>query len=286
MCIIYCNSGSQNEQPAPEHLPTGARFNNHTLLVGFLFKDMDSGGKICALLMDMMALPFVALVSPRETAFNLEENRNLCLECLDTAIMDTNQAQHLYIDIQRFYQGHNMNLDQQIPLRMVETQVMRETSEEYVQTVPLGRSLWVRQLFGPIMNCFRILRSYPDRKVKKILVLFGLPRLYTGMIIAHEMMHAWLILKGYSTTLDPVVEEGMCEVMAYMWLEAELSSLSSSNVMSPYNKRKLGEFLKYQYESNTSPIHGDGFRQGQQAVSKYGLKRTLEHIRETQNFPS
>lgn len=72
-------------------------------------------------------------MQPRETAFNLEENRNLCLECLDTAIMDTNQAQHLYIDIQRFYQGHNMNLDQQIPLRMVETQVMRETSEEYVR---------------------------------------------------------------------------------------------------------------------------------------------------------
>lgn len=95
-----------------------------------------------------------------------------------------------------------------------------------------------------------------------------------------------LLNEGYSTTLDPVVEEGMCEVMAYMWLEAELSSLSSSNVMSPYNKRKLGEFLKYQYESNTSPIHGDGFRQGQQAVSKYGLKRTLEHIRETENFPS
>ncbi|KAK9270235.1 hypothetical protein L1049_025812 [Liquidambar formosana] len=137
-------------------------------------------------------------------------------------------------------------------------------------------------------------------EVTAILILYGLPRLLTGSILAHEMMHAWLRLKGYRT-LSQDVEEGICQVLAHMWLEAELMSGSGSNVAStssssfastsskkgtrsPFD-RKLGEFFKHQIESDTSPVYGDGFRAGNQAVLKYGLPRTLEHIRLTGSFP-
>ena len=100
-------------------------------------------------------------------------------------------------------------------------------------------------------------------------------------------------------TLSQDVEEGICQVLAHMWLLTQLDSASSSNVASssssassrlrkgkrPQFERKLGEFFKHQIESDTSPVYGDGFRAGHQAVYKYGLRKTLEHIRMTGRFP-
>lgn len=161
-------------------------------------------------------------------------------------------------------------------------------------------------------------------------------RLLTGSILAHEMMHAWLRLKGacltsYHATIDnvcildilkgcltgyhnlrPEVEEGICQVLAHMWLESEIlspsasdvaSSSSSSSSSSPASsssgpsstsskkgrrsnfEKKLGDFFIHQIESDTSSAYGDGFRTGNRAVLKYGLRSTLEHIRLTGIFP-
>ena len=110
-----------------------------------------------------------------------------------------------------------------------------------------------------------------------------------------------MTLTGYPN-LSPEVEEGICQVLAHMWLEAELYSGSSGNdvpstssssavpVSSKKGKRsdfekKLGDFFKHQIESDSSPAYGDGFRKGNEAVLKFGLRRTLDHIRLTGNFP-
>ena len=99
------------------------------------------------------------------------------------------------------------------------------------------------------------------------------------------------IYEGYRT-LSQDVEEGICQVLAHMWLESELSSASSSSSSyasrkgkRPHFERKLGEFFKHQIESDISPVYGDGFRAGQQAVRKYGLQKTLNHIWMTGSFP-
>jgi hypothetical protein len=155
-------------------------------------------------------------------------------------------------------------------------------------------------------------------------------RLLTGSILAHEMMHAWLRLKGVCLSfycspveiicvfdmvspelliggltgyrnLRPEVEEGICQVLAHMWLESEIYSASGSDVASSSSssapsssstkgkrsdfEKKLGEFFKHQIEFDTSSAYGDGFRIGKQAVLKYTLKRTLDHIRMTGSFP-
>jgi hypothetical protein len=55
-------------------------------------------------------------------------------------------------------------------------------------------------------------------QVTAVLVLYGLPWLLTGSILAHELMHAWLRLSGVrQLSLD--VEEGLCQLMAMLWLE-------------------------------------------------------------------
>jgi len=100
--------------------------------------------------------------------------------------------------------------------------------------------------------------------------------------------------------LNPQIEEGICQVMAYMWLESELNSVSGgsnasistshaaqssrSNKRSPF-EMKLGKFFRNQIESDISPVYGDGFRAAHQAVMKYSLQRTLDHIQMTGCLP-
>ncbi|KAI8572720.1 hypothetical protein RHMOL_Rhmol01G0221400 [Rhododendron molle] len=69
-------------------------------------------------------------MQPRETKYvALEDSRKLCLECLDSAIMDTNQCQPLYLDIQEFYERLNMKVEQQVPLLLVERQALNEAMD-------------------------------------------------------------------------------------------------------------------------------------------------------------
>lgn len=252
-------------------------------------------------------------MEPRETGYiALNDGRKLCLECLDSAIMDTSECQPLYSDIQKFYESLHMRLEQQVPLLLVERQALNEAREgekngHYHMPETRGLCLSEEQTISTVLRRPRFgagnravdMRTQPYKLTRRcdvtaILILYGLPRLLTGSILAHEMMHAWLRLKGYRT-LRQDVEEGICQVVAHMWLESELSSASSAPSSSssyvsrkakrPQFERKLGEFFKHQIESDISPVYGDGFRAGQLAVRKYGLENTLHHIWMTGNFP-
>ncbi|XP_021718530.1 protein DA1-related 1-like isoform X1 [Chenopodium quinoa] len=266
-------------------------------------------------------------MEPKGTEYlGLDDGRKLCLECLDSSIMDTNECQPLYIEIREFYEGLNMKVEQQVPLLLVERQALNEamegekqghhhmpetrglclSEEQTVRTILKRPKIGGRhQIMDMITEPYRLIRRC---EVTAILILYGLPRLLTGSILAHEMMHAWLRLNGYPN-LRPEVEEGICQVLAHMWLESEIiagsgsssgASSSSSSTSDPGSssssnsskkgkrsqfERKLGDFFKHQIESDGSPAYGDGFRIGNQAVSKYGLKRTLDHIRYTGTFP-
>lgn len=69
-------------------------------------------------------------MQPQDTAYvALDDGRKLCLECLDSAIMDTNECQPLYLDIQEFYESIHMKLEQQIPLLLVERQALNEARD-------------------------------------------------------------------------------------------------------------------------------------------------------------
>ncbi|KAJ6378704.1 hypothetical protein OIU78_028849 [Salix suchowensis] len=262
-------------------------------------------------------------MEPRDTRYlSLDDGRKLCLECLDSAIMGTHECQPLYFEIREFYEGLNMKVVQEIPLLLVERQALNEAmegeknghhhlpetrglclSEEQTVTTVLRRPRDGQRFVDIITEPYRLSRRC---EVTAILILYGLPRLLTGSILAHEMMHAWLRLEGYPN-LSPDVEEGICQVLAHMWLDSEIysssgsegASSSSSSSSSPSSssstsskkgqrsdfEKKLGEFFKHQIESDESPTYGQGFRAGEQAVLKYGLRRTLDHIRMTGNFP-
>lgn len=71
------------------------------------------------------------LMQPVDARYlHLEDGRKLCLECLDSSIMDTHECQPLYLEIQDFYEGLNMKVEQQVPLLLVERQALNEAIEE------------------------------------------------------------------------------------------------------------------------------------------------------------
>ncbi|GAB2291333.1 Protein DA1- 1 [Dionaea muscipula] len=257
-------------------------------------------------------------MEPRGTGYvSLDDGRKLCLECLDSAVMDTNECQPLYQDIQQFYESLNMKVEQRVPLLLVERQALNEAmegekhghhhmpetrglclSEEQTITTVLRRPRTGggNRTMNLITEPYKLTRRC---EVTAILVLYGLPRLLTGSILAHEMMHAWLRLQGFRM-LNPQIEEGICQVLAYMWLGSQLkcssdeaSSSSSSSGSSSSTQRgtrspfetKLGNFFKSQIESDISPVYGDGFRAANHAVHKFGLRRTLDHLRITGTLP-
>ncbi|KAK6929406.1 Protein DA1-like domain, partial [Dillenia turbinata] len=246
----------------------------------------------------------------------LGDGRSLCLECMESAIMDTGDCQPLYHAIRDYYEGMNMKLDQQIPMLLVERQALNEAivgEKSGHHHMPETRGLClseeqtVTSIFKrPRIGSHGLVRTQPQKLTRKcevtaILVLYGLPRLLTGAILAHELMHGWLRLKGYRN-LDPEVEEGICQVLSYLWLESEVpgfksmpssSGASSSSSSSSSSKKggksvvekKLGEFFMHQIVHDVSPAYGGGFRAANAAVNRYGLHRTLDHIRMTGSFP-
>ncbi|KAB5538756.1 hypothetical protein DKX38_016289 [Salix brachista] len=255
--------------------------------------------------------------------YSLEDGRRLCLECMESAIMDTGDCQPLYHAIRDYYEGMIMKLDQEIPMLLVQRQALNEaivgekngyhhmpetrglclSEEQTVASIQKRPKIGGYRLVGMRTESRKLTRKC---EVTAILVLYGLPRLLTGAILAHELMHGWLRLKGYRN-LNPEVEEGICQVLSYMWLESELpgskgmpstststsAASSSSSSSSSSSKKggkshvenKLGEFFMHQIAHDATPAYGEGFRAANAAVSTYGLRRTLDHIRYTGNFP-
>ncbi|KAK4480245.1 hypothetical protein RD792_013311 [Penstemon davidsonii] len=254
---------------------------------------------------------------------------------MESAIMDTGDCQPLYHAIRDYYEGMNMRIDQQIPMLLVERQALNEAIEgekHGLHHMPETRGLCLseEQTVTSILRRPRIerrglvgLRTQPHKLTRKcevtaILVLYGLPRLLTGAILAHELMHGWLRLNDYRN-LKPEVEEGICQVLSHMWLESEviipgarnmpssstpssstnwsigstsMPSTSSSSSRTSTKKggkssveNKLGEFFMHQIAHDASPSYGGGYRSAMAAVNKYGLRRTLDHIRWTGTFP-
>ncbi|KAF2940313.1 hypothetical protein DAI22_03g262700 [Oryza sativa Japonica Group] len=134
-------------------------------------------------------------MEPKDSKYiTLDDGRKLCLECLNTSIMDTDECQPLYIDIQEFYEGLNMKVEQQIPLLLVERQALNEAMEAEktghhlaetrglcLSEEQIVRTILRRPVIGPgnkivdmITGPYKLVRRC---EVTAILILYGLPRI-------------------------------------------------------------------------------------------------------------
>eukprot|EP00879_Flechtneria_rotunda_P009181 GHRR01009613.1.p1 GENE.GHRR01009613.1~~GHRR01009613.1.p1 ORF type:complete len:478 (+),score=126.42 GHRR01009613.1:326-1759(+) len=149
----------------------------------------------------------------------LQDGRLLCLECLDTLVIDTKAAQPLYHEVLSFFNYMGMPHPYKAPLLLVEGPVLDDYAHKEGRRQDPGagpvfhvRGLCVAHVHTTIPSVVRAVAGvasissittrlapqFPQQQhcsVSVILVMYGLPRLLTGSIIAHELMHAYLRMR-------------------------------------------------------------------------------------------
>jgi hypothetical protein len=76
--------------------------------------------------------------------------------------------------------------------------------------------------------------------------------------------------------LSPVVEEGVCQLMAYLWLQAQQPQMLA---MKGHGTAELASYCSHQIQTDPSPVYGDGFRMALRAFQAFGLEALLSHVR-------
>ena len=65
--------------------------------------------------------------------------------------------------------------------------------------------------------------------------------------------------------LDLQVEEGMCQLMAMLWLDGQHGSLEGDAM-----QQRLSSYFSFQIREDTSTVYGDGFRIAYDAFQRHG----------------
>lgn len=240
----------------------------------------------------------------------LPDDRKLCMHCVQTVVVDQADAEPLYRDVLGFFNTFGLNAlgasVESPPLYMCTQDVINAVDEEegwhhgrtaqvrgmcvsHVETITTvyRQPTWRQSDTGSFFDLFgqldvvehRIPRS-TTQKVTAILVLSCLPRLLCGSIIAHETMHMFLRLNGFPE-LEPVVEEGLCQLFALLWIERQASSSSASA-----EDVAFCAFLADQIRTDTSAVYGVGARRAIAAHERIGLCELLTFIKRVRAFPS
>ncbi|CAB4320588.1 unnamed protein product [Prunus armeniaca] len=249
------------------------------------------------------------------TYINLGDGRLICDACYSTAIFTTQQCEPLVdICLEFFNNGLQIQIGKHdFHVSMVDEFEMARLSgrggaglQTLIDHPPHPDSLVFGKTmsYGPplisVTSFSRRGNSIITAKQQhltygsplRIAIAFGLPKVMTGAILAHEMMHAWFRLRGIRTgQLELKVEEGMCQVIGRKWLEwlesleAQDRKTSSAITEHAQFQRNLIETYKYVVDMHSSYEYGHGFREAKWAVEKYKLHRTIDHILTYRKLP-
>jgi hypothetical protein len=175
---------------------------------------------------------------------DLPDSRTVCLECLDSAVMTTDEMAALYQGAVNFMETHlSLTLPpgmRDVPVLAVDTHSLNEERLAgslthgnvggQVRGLTLSRCGEMRHYSrgdmtfdwrtGWRVGPSRVFKVDHIRTVTAVLVLYGLPRDLTASILAHEATHVYLKLtKSFPTDLSLPSEEGLCQVVAHRFLK-------------------------------------------------------------------
>jgi hypothetical protein len=108
------------------------------------------------------------------------------------------------------------------------------------------------------------------QRVTEIHIVSGLPEVEFGATVAHEAMHAWMAQNGFPS-LDPAIEEGLCQVVAYRWLRDQADPRA--------------QLIREQLDMSPDPVYGGGFRLVKESVKQYGMNAVLAAVKASGRLP-
>ena len=256
----------------------------------------------------------------------LEDGRVLCLECASTAVMNEElDAPRLYDDVCEFLARQGMPLlPQRPPLHLVAQVALNDADNK--EGWHRGRTARTRGLclfeehtmhtvertpewggFGgliPVGFSERVVGSRAGPTVvKAVVILYGLPAVAAGAVLAHECTHAYIRLAGGYPRLEPKVEEGLCQLIALLWVEnAALHGVARfknpegrkgavggpsgrSDGWEETNLAAMAGYVGNQIRTDPSEVYGDGLRAALKAYQRHGLEAVFRHVRATGQLP-
>jgi hypothetical protein len=166
--------------------------------------------------------------------------------------------------------------------------------KEYLHNYRRGKnnSSTTSKAVSSVLNM--VTKGLTSSNVTAILCLKGLPRDLTASILAHEATHAWFKLHpNYdpSRTMTAQVEEGCCQLMAYLYLthlqeqNNDRDAPDCEEDGQPTDK-KLRQYFRYCIETDRSEVYGEGFRLAAAAYTKINNAAAFfEHVATYQSFP-
>lgn len=110
---------------------------------------------------------------------------------------------------------------------------------------------------------------------------------------AHESRFPCHLLV-YTAYPNGQVEEGVCQLVALLWLQ-HLAGRGSGDegggrrrrvAGAPPSNEELREFFVHQIKTDVSTVYGDGFRKAKAVYDAVGLDMLLDHVKRYESFPT
>ena len=195
-----------------------------------------------------------------------QDGRQMCKLCRRTAVMSTDDIAPIEKEVKRIFAAFTLDVrNEVIPVRLVRQDEIPSIREDGTSQIDTSATL------GMAFCASRIQEGKATRFVKEILVLYGLPAEHFAEVLAHEYGHAWMWLTGYPD-LPEFVEEGMCELFAWIWLKSQRTPEAT--------------YRLHLMENNPHPDYGNGFRAANVQFKKHRLLALLNHVKVHRRFPS
>mmetsp|Transcript_21554 Transcript_21554/g.43189 ORF Transcript_21554/g.43189 Transcript_21554/m.43189 type:complete len:516 (-) Transcript_21554:186-1733(-) len=243
-----------------------------------------------------------------------DTGRCVCLACCRTIVTTSQDAQALWTKVVHFFEG---------PLGLItEVDTANGVSRKSMSDIPVlvvgsdalndnlkQHSTGVHYQSSQIMTRGLCLSEHCPTSdealgVTAILCLSGLPADLTASILAHEAMHAWLKLHPnfrYREQLPLRVEEGLCQLVAFLFLNDGLDPLEEDEGMIGFYAEeerqkqslenesipsdvKLRQYFKFCIETDQS-VYGEGFRLAARAYASMGMQELLYYVALNHDFP-
>lgn len=124
---------------------------------------------------------------------------------------------------------------------------------------------------------------------KQVLLEKGTSKELAGAVLAHELMHCWIALYlTPSSELPEEVEEGLCELISYLWLARWHKESSLRARLEEGGGKEDATYLLGRMENNWETAQGRGFHRAfasLQGQEEGNLRLLLAHIQHHHNFP-
>ncbi|ETP01985.1 hypothetical protein F441_20849 [Phytophthora nicotianae CJ01A1] len=240
---------------------------------------------------------------PGREFHKLSDGRKVCHDCCNYLVLDSLEAQGVVKEVWTYMRDIGIHLPE-IPVYLVESPVLNEQCNAHKKTKTLmkgnkpveghvTRGLCLSEV-SQIQHMVRsgkhavprVASIEKKRSVNAILILHGLPYDLTASVLAHEATHAYIKLSdNFPDHIPPKVEEGICQLMSYLFLKYKHMMERKNSKKRTYQGR-LRKFYMHQLKNDISPVYGDGFREAYEAYKRVNsLQRMFDAIRHHASFP-